>query len=143
MSTYIDAYERIVRAIGQGFHPDTDGGDYETLPEGIRPHHVNDAIDAVIEAGGDPYAIANAILNPPTVTVGAPVSVTLRHDGSLEVEVDLSEFLDGALESIEDGNDCFTEAEARSVDKALEAALAARSGRASGRLVVTLFPGAE
>lgn len=144
MSTYIDAYERIVKAIGHGFHPDTPGEDYLSLPQGIEPRDVDQAVEDVVENGKDPYAMASAILSPSgSVTVGAPVSVTLLDSGSIEVEVDLSEFLDGALEALEDGGQSFTEEEAVAADAMLGSALAARSGHSSGRLVVTLFPGAK
>lgn len=39
-------YEELVRKIGPGFHPDTAGDEYDSLPEGVDPS----AVDFVVRA---------------------------------------------------------------------------------------------
>jgi hypothetical protein len=51
-------YRRLVTAIGGGFHPDTRGDDYVTLPAGITADMVDQTIDAALVYDLDVYAIA-------------------------------------------------------------------------------------
>lgn len=55
-------YRRLVTAIGGGFHPDTRGADYVTLPAGITPDMVDQTIDAALDADLDVYDIAIEIM---------------------------------------------------------------------------------
>ena len=50
----MNEYERLVRKIGPGFHPDTRGEDYANLPEGLTPAYVN----RVVAAEEHPYSKA-------------------------------------------------------------------------------------
>jgi hypothetical protein len=130
-------FEEIVRAIGHGFHPDTAGEDYLSLPEGVTPDDVDAAVADLVESGKDPYEEGLRILSPrpaPSVTVGAPVTVSL--DGSaVKIEVDLSEFMDGAQEAFADGGQDFTPEEAEDID----AKLTAGFGGPSAKHTVTAF----
>lgn len=63
MSTPREDLERLIRAIGGGFHPDTRGGDYTSLPDGWTAEEVDYTIDSAIAAGLDPYAISCEILD--------------------------------------------------------------------------------
>lgn len=58
----VTRYRQIVTLIGHGFHPDTPGDGYTSLPDGITPQDVDDAIAAVIDAGHDPYSIGLEVL---------------------------------------------------------------------------------
>lgn len=58
----VTRYQQIVTLIGPGFHPDTPGDGYTSLPDGVTPQDVDDAIAAVIDAGHDPYGIALEVL---------------------------------------------------------------------------------
>lgn len=73
--------------------------------------------------------------NQKSITVGAPVTVTLEEDGTVVVSTDLSEFLDGAREAFEDGGQDFDVEDAEDVDSALTRAL--RRNNADGSLVLT------
>jgi hypothetical protein len=58
----MDAYVRMVRAIGDGFHPDTRGADYANLPAPYTP----ELVDETVESAGrvcDPYIVALDVLN--------------------------------------------------------------------------------
>jgi hypothetical protein len=50
-----DEYDALVRAMGMGFHPDTRGADYATLPDGYTAELVDAVVLAYVMAGGDPY----------------------------------------------------------------------------------------
>ena len=59
-------YEDLVKAIGQGFHPDTPGGDYTSLPEGVTARDVDRIVgdafrDMVDGLEDDPYTRALAV----------------------------------------------------------------------------------
>lgn len=41
--------EELIDTIGPGFHPDTPGTDYTSLPEGITPAMVDDVLDAAFD----------------------------------------------------------------------------------------------
>lgn len=55
-------YVVLVRAIGHGFHPDTSGADYMTLPPGIEPLAVDSIIGAAAEEGWDLAEVALDVL---------------------------------------------------------------------------------
>lgn len=57
-----DAYRSLVAAVGSGFHPDTRGNDYSTLPAGITARDVDRIIDAAHAAGLDVYSVALDII---------------------------------------------------------------------------------
>lgn len=59
----IDEYAALVLAIGDGFHPDTRGSDYVSLPDGYTPERVDTIVAAAVEALDDPYAVANVLLD--------------------------------------------------------------------------------
>lgn len=60
--TPLEQYTAMVRAIGPGFHPDTPGDGYTSLPD-THPAPVVDAILAMAEiAGIDTYAVALDVL---------------------------------------------------------------------------------
>lgn len=52
------ALRRLAFLIGGGFHPDTRGEDYSSLPEGISSDLVDRVVDAAHAAGVDVYAIS-------------------------------------------------------------------------------------
>lgn len=54
----------LVREIGPGFHPDTRGADYANLPPRweIRRDRIDETVQAAIDHGLDPYAIALDVL---------------------------------------------------------------------------------
>ena len=68
MTTTQDAYEagrayiELVQAIGPGFHPDTRGQDYTSLPAGYTPERVEGIVLAAHRAGMDIYIWALAVL---------------------------------------------------------------------------------
>ena len=67
----IPTYEELVRAIGPGFHPDTYGDDYTSLPAGLTPEIVDEVVAVAFvmhEAGDDkdPYSRALAVLESGT-----------------------------------------------------------------------------
>lgn len=59
--TPLDRYVDLVRAIGPGFHPDTRGDDYTSLPEDYDAAAV-DATIADAAARFDVYAVAIAVV---------------------------------------------------------------------------------
>lgn len=61
-------YQQIVTVIGAGFHPDTPGADYTTLPEGITAQDVDDAVTDALEAGIDVHSVALETLHRATDT---------------------------------------------------------------------------
>lgn len=48
-------FKALVRAIGGGFHPDTRGDNYTSLPEGYTAGDVDRIVDAMFATGVDPY----------------------------------------------------------------------------------------
>lgn len=56
-------YVSLVAAIGPGFHPDTSGADYGSLPEGITAERVDEVVNAAIEYELDVYALALDVVN--------------------------------------------------------------------------------
>lgn len=54
-------YVAMVRAIGYGFHPDTPGAEYDTLPEGYTPERVDAIVDRAFTVV-DPYIVALAVM---------------------------------------------------------------------------------
>jgi hypothetical protein len=55
-------YERLVRAIGMGFHPDTRGDNYTSLPDGVTPEDVDRIVTAACAATDfDVYEVALTI----------------------------------------------------------------------------------
>lgn len=52
------AYRGLVDQIGWGFHPDTPGDDYTSLPAGVTPEQVDRVIGAALAARVDVYGIA-------------------------------------------------------------------------------------
>ena len=52
------AYRIMIRAIGAGFHPDTRGEEYASLPDGYSPDRVEEIIENAETAGVDLYGIA-------------------------------------------------------------------------------------
>lgn len=58
------AYRDLVGRIGLGFHPDTRGEDYTTLPEGLTPEAVERIVLEAVQAGLDPYEVALRVLAP-------------------------------------------------------------------------------
>lgn len=48
------SFMAMVRAIGPGFHPDTPGHDYITLPDGYTPEWVDALTLALVQTGQDP-----------------------------------------------------------------------------------------
>lgn len=55
-------YDRLVKAIGMGFHPDTRGDNYTSLPEGYTPADVDRIVTAAFAATDfDVYEVAVAI----------------------------------------------------------------------------------
>lgn len=55
-------YRRMVAAFGAGFHPDTRGADYSTLPAGYTATIVDNVIDDALAYNLDVYDIAIAIM---------------------------------------------------------------------------------
>lgn len=60
-------YDELVLAIGAGFHPDTRGDDYASLPEGLPPEDVDMTVELAMIAhdegtGPDPYERAVELL---------------------------------------------------------------------------------
>lgn len=53
-----EAFRTLVRAIGGGFHPDTRGADYISLPEPYTPADVDRTVEAALAAGVDVYGEA-------------------------------------------------------------------------------------
>lgn len=53
-----DEYVALVRAIGMGFHPDTRGDDYTSLPDGVTAEDVDRIVEAAFNADFDPYNVA-------------------------------------------------------------------------------------
>lgn len=59
-----DEYVDLVLAIGDGFHPDTSGADYVSLPDGYTPERVDEIVEAEWSRNRrDPYAVANSVLD--------------------------------------------------------------------------------
>ena len=61
----IPSYEDVVRRIGLGFHPDTYGEDYESLPAGLTPEVVDEVVAvafAMHEGGSDKDPYTRALL---------------------------------------------------------------------------------
>lgn len=55
-------YEGLVRAIGMGFHPDTRGDNYTSLPDGVTPEDVDRIVTAAFAATDfDVYEVALTI----------------------------------------------------------------------------------
>lgn len=52
-----DRYSRLVRAIGPGFHPDTAGADYNSLPDGIEPEIVDEIVEVALAAKVDVHGL--------------------------------------------------------------------------------------
>lgn len=52
------AYRNLVAAFGGGFHPDTRGDDYESLPAGITAEQYETIVEATFAAGLDAYGLA-------------------------------------------------------------------------------------
>lgn len=52
------SYRDLVARIGGGFHPDTRGDAYTSLPDGITPERVDAVVDAALAMGLDVYGIA-------------------------------------------------------------------------------------
>lgn len=59
------AYRGLVRKIGHGFHPDTRGAEYFSLPEGVTPALVDKVIQDALDDGVDIYEVAYGILCTP------------------------------------------------------------------------------
>lgn len=57
-------YAVLVRAIGPGFHPDTGGDEYDSLPPQYTPEIVDDIVEQAFAThlDPDPYEIALAII---------------------------------------------------------------------------------
>lgn len=57
-------YENLVEAIGAGFHPDTFGAEYESLPDQYSAEDVDRIVEAAFEADDidDPYELAYDVL---------------------------------------------------------------------------------
>ena len=51
-------YVDLVRLVGPGFHPDTRGADYTSLPEGITPERVDEVVKGALEYGLDVHGLA-------------------------------------------------------------------------------------
>jgi len=60
--TPFEQYVTMVRAIGPGFHPDTRGSDYTSLPAGYTPERVESILLAAHHAGLDIYLVALDVL---------------------------------------------------------------------------------
>lgn len=59
-----DEYVALVIAIGDGFHPDTSGDQYVSLPDGYTPERVDAIVDAFTASSDeDPSAVANDVLD--------------------------------------------------------------------------------
>ena len=58
------AYRDLVGRIGLGFHPDTRGEDYTSLPEGLDAETVERIGLEAVQAGVDIYAVALSVLAP-------------------------------------------------------------------------------
>lgn len=56
-------YLALAAAIGGGFHPDTRGADYTSLPEGITPERVDKVVDEAIAYGLDVHGLALDVVN--------------------------------------------------------------------------------
>lgn len=56
-------YEKLARAIGGGFHPDTRGADYTSLPDGYTAVDVDRIVEAAFDAHLDVYGIGLDVLN--------------------------------------------------------------------------------
>ena len=60
-------FEELVQAIGLGFHPDTPGDKYTSLPEGITPEDVDRIVNEAwaesdMHLAPDPYRRTLAVL---------------------------------------------------------------------------------
>lgn len=64
----LDELTAMINAIGPGFHPDTDGEEYTSLPDGYDPEEVNRILGAAYDFGYDVAEIALAELHPTTPT---------------------------------------------------------------------------
>lgn len=58
-----DLYRGLVRDIGPGFHPDTLGLEYDSLPSGWTAQDVDDVIDMAMAEQIDVYGIALDIIH--------------------------------------------------------------------------------
>jgi hypothetical protein len=56
-------YAALVLAMGDGFHPDTRGDDYTSLPDEFTAEGVDRIVEAAFDLLVDPYAIANRLLD--------------------------------------------------------------------------------
>lgn len=56
--TIAQNYTALVRAIGGGFHPDTRGADYTSLPDGYTAELVDEIVDDALGSGLDVYGVA-------------------------------------------------------------------------------------
>lgn len=56
-------YLALAAAIGGGFHPDTPGSDYTSLPEGITPERVDKVVNEALKYGLDVHALALDVVN--------------------------------------------------------------------------------
>lgn len=52
--------------IGPGFHPDTRGADYTSLPDGVTPERVDKVVDDALTYGVDVYGVALDAVNAQT-----------------------------------------------------------------------------
>jgi hypothetical protein len=59
-----EEYVDLVRAIGDGFHYDTRGTDYTTLPADYSPADVDRIVESAIDAGIDVGLVALDVLQP-------------------------------------------------------------------------------
>jgi len=73
-------YVTMVRAIGPGFHPDTRGSDYTSLPAGYTPQQVDQITLAAHRSGLDIYLVALDVLEGGSGH-GPSLSQILAEDG--------------------------------------------------------------
>lgn len=57
-TTISEQYRALIRAIGAGFHPDTRGSDYASLPDEYTAESYETIVWAAFAAGLDVYGIA-------------------------------------------------------------------------------------
>lgn len=53
----------LIGRIGGGFHPDTRGADYDSLPDGVDAETVDRTVDEALAAGVDVYGVALDVVN--------------------------------------------------------------------------------
>lgn len=85
-------YRKMVAAIGPGYHPDTPGDDYDSLPTGYTAAGVDRITREVLVTPADPYDIALEVLGavyPGTVALRPlPVTSTVRIYGECHATFD-------------------------------------------------------